>query len=263
MPLVCFVSQKGSPGTTMTALAVAAAWPTSGERLKLLVEADPFGGVLALRYQLGLEPGLLTLAAALRSGTDDDDVWNHAQRLPGGLAAILGPDLPDQANAVLTAVGARLGPYLASLSGVDVIADLGRLATNPQSPEMLSHADLVLMVARPIAEQLQPAAQRLRSLGLASDQVGWVLVGDRPHDRAEVEATFGMPVVGVIADDSRGAAALANGASSGAARRSSLARSAFALAESLAARLEPTVAEPILTEPAMSLVTSRRTADDR
>lgn len=54
MALVCFVSQKGSPGTTTTALAVAAAWLTPDGRRKLFVEADPFGGVLALRYQLGL-----------------------------------------------------------------------------------------------------------------------------------------------------------------------------------------------------------------
>jgi len=259
MSLVCFVSQKGSPGTTTTALAVAAAWPTPGGRQTLLVEADPFGGVLALRYQLGLEPGLLTLAAALRSGIEADDVWDHAQRLPGGLAAIVGPDLPDQANAALTAAGARLGSYLASLSGVDVIADLGRFGIDSQSPEFLTNADLVLMVARPVAEQLQPAAQRLQSLGLAPDKVGWVLVGERPHDRAEVEAAFGIPVAGVIADDARGAAALANGASPGALRRSSLARSAFALAETLAALR----ANGVSTRPDRGDHLARRISKDR
>jgi len=234
MALICFISQKGSPGATTTALAVAAAWPPIEGRRKLFAEADPFGGVLALRYQLGVEPGLLTLAAAVRAGIDSDDVWDHAQTLPGGMPAIIGPDRPDQVSAALTATSQLLGSVLTNMDGVDVIADVGRVSANSPTTELLDEADLVLMVARPEAEQLQPAAQRLLSLGLASDRVGWVLIGDRPHHATEVEATFGVPVAGVLADDRRGAAALARGAAPGTLRRSALARTASALASSIA-----------------------------
>lgn len=234
MALICFISQKGSPGATTTALAVAAAWPPIEGRRKLFAEADPFGGVLALRYQLGVEPGLLTLAAAVRAGIDSDDVWDHAQTLPGGMPAIIGPDRPDQASAALIATSQLLGSVLANMDGVDVIADMGRVAAKSPTTELLDEADLVVMVARPEAEQLQPAAQRLLSLGLPGDRVGWVLIGDRPHHATEVEATFGVPVVGVLADDRRGAAALARGAAPGTLRRSALVRTASALAGSIA-----------------------------
>jgi hypothetical protein len=43
MPLIALASVKSSPGVTMTALALAAAWP--GQR-RLLLEADPCGGDL-------------------------------------------------------------------------------------------------------------------------------------------------------------------------------------------------------------------------
>lgn len=239
MALVCFVSQKGSPGTTLTALAVAAGWPGDGERKRLFVEADPFGGVLALRYQLGHEPGLMTLAAALRGGIGVDDVWAHAQELPGGLAAIIGPDRPDQANAVLAATGDRLGAWLADLDGVDVIADVGRVATNSHASDLLEHADLVLMVARPNVEQLQPAAQRMQTLGIAAEKLRWILIGERPHNRDEVEATFGIAVAGVVADDPRGARALEQGSTPTRLRRTAIVRTATALADDLAQSLYP------------------------
>ena len=57
MSLICLASAKGSPGVTTTALALAAAAPTDGGRRKLLLEADPSGGTLAIRYQLGRQPG--------------------------------------------------------------------------------------------------------------------------------------------------------------------------------------------------------------
>lgn len=249
MALVCFVSQKGSPGTTLTALSVAAAWPGDVERKRLFVEADPFGGVLALRYQLGHEPGLMTLAAALRGGIGVDDVGNHAQELPGGLPAIIGPDRPDQANAVLAATGDRLGAWLADLDGVDVIADVGRVATNSHAGDLLEHADLVLMVARPNVEQLQPAAQRMQTLGLPEDKLGWVLIGERPHHRAEVEATFGIAVAGVIADDPRGAKALEQGSTASRLRRTAIVRTAKALAGDLAQSLHPAIGESDADEP--------------
>ena len=249
MSLVCFVSQKGAPGTTLTALAIAAAWPNDAERKRLFVEADPFGGVLALRYQLGHEPGLMTLAAALRAGIGVDEVWNHAQELPGGLPAIIGPDRPDQANAVLAATGDRLGAWLADLDGLDVIADLGRIATKSHASDLLEHADLVLMVARPNVEQLQPAAQRMQTMGLAADKLGWVLIGDSPHRRDEVEATFGIAVAGVIADDPRGAKALEQGSTSSRLRRTALVRTAKALAGDLAQSLHPKIDERSAGDP--------------
>lgn len=252
MSVICFASQKGSPGTTLTALSVAATWPSQEGRRRVFVEADPFGGVLALRYQLSLEPGLVTLAAAIRGGITSDEIWNHAQSLPGGLVTIVGPDRPDQANSVLAATGRKLGEWFFDLEDTDVIVDVGRIASDSPLLELLASADIVVMVARPTAEQLQPAAQRLVSLGLEPSQVGWALIGERPHGATEVEKAFGINVFGVIADDSRAAHALEQGGTGGQLRRSALARSAGALAETLAQQVQllqvTAVSEPALPD---------------
>lgn len=244
MSLVVIGSQKGSPGATLTALSVAAAWPTHPNRRTLFVEADPDGGVVAVRYRLGREPGLLSLAAAGRHGVNRGDLWSHTQEIPGGLAAIVAPDRPDQATAALTTSGSSLGPWLESLPGVDVIADVGRFSPSSPAQTFAAAADLILMVARPTAEQIQPAAERLKALQLRTRSVGWCLIGSKPHSPEEIEDVHGIPVLGVIADDARGATALETGGHPKRLRRSPLVRSASTLAASLSSWLHPADEEP-------------------
>lgn len=239
MALICFASAKGSPGSTLTALAVAAAWPTSGIRRKLLLEADASGGTLALRYGLGLEPGLVTFAVAARRHLECDALWDHAQTLPGGLPVIVGPDNPDRAASVMTRSAGTIGNRLGEQADLDVIVDLGRLGTEAAAMDLLRAADVTLMVARPTVEQLQPAAHLLRSLPVPDDRLSWVLIGEAPHSADEVREALGYDVAGIIADDPRGAAALEGGAAGSRLRRSALARTATALAETLAKRHHP------------------------
>jgi MinD-like ATPase involved in chromosome partitioning or flagellar assembly len=63
--LVALASNRGSPGCTTTALALATAWPPA-RGAPLLVEADPDGGVLAARIGLGIKPGLIVLCGRAR-----------------------------------------------------------------------------------------------------------------------------------------------------------------------------------------------------
>lgn len=237
MAMICFASQKGAPGTTLSTLAIAAAWPSSAGRRKLVVEADPSGGLLALRYGLGLEPGLVTLAVAVRTGLEDPAMWEHAQELPGGLAAIVGPDGPDRASSVLSTAGPALARWLGAVDNLDVFVDVGRLDPGGTASAFVRAGDLTLMVARPTAEQLQPAAQRMRALSVEQPQFAWLLIGNSPYPAHEVEATFGYDVAGVITDDPKGAHALEHGAPVHRVRRSGLARSAAAIAESLVVNL--------------------------
>jgi MinD-like ATPase involved in chromosome partitioning or flagellar assembly len=237
--LICFASQKGSPGTTATAIAVAAALKVSNGRRKVLVEADATGGTLAIRYGLAVEPGLLTLAAAVRGGLDVDGLWQHAQELPGGLPVVVCPDGSDQVHAAMSASGALLGRYLDELAGVDVICDVGRLAPGSPSLDFVAHASALLMVARPTAEQLQPAARKMISLRPQVRNLGWVLVGRKPYGAAEVEATYDFPVVGLIADDPRSVASIERGGMSKRLRRHPFVRSSTTLADTLAGWLSP------------------------
>jgi hypothetical protein len=237
MSLVCFGSFKGSPGTTLTALATAAAWPTGPNRRKLLLEADADGGVLGTRYQLPTKPGLISLAAAARRGLAPERIWDHAQILPGGLPVVLGPDGPQQASDVLRGSGRDLGRWLAGLGDVDVIADLGRLSVGSAALELALTADCVLAVVRPVAEQLVPASQRMVALAKQGLQVGWILIGDRPYSAHDVQIAFGLPVIHVVEYDPRGAGQFEAGTSPEKLRRSLLVRSVAGLADHLASTI--------------------------
>jgi MinD-like ATPase involved in chromosome partitioning or flagellar assembly len=239
MALICFASQKGSPGATLSALAVAAAWPNLAGRRKLLVEADPDGGVLAVRYRLGREPGLLSLVGAGRQGMSRNGLWTHTQRLPGGLPVVVASDRPEQTTAALTASGSVLGEWLQSLDDVDVIADVGRLGVSSPAIPFATAADLLLMVARPTAAQIQPGAERLDTLSRSTRHVGWCLIGTKPYSAAEIEDVHGIRVVGTLADDPNGAAALEAGTSQHRRVRSPLVRSAVSLAGAMADWLHP------------------------
>ena len=255
MTLTCFASAKGAPGVTLTALGFAAARAAAGTPT-LLLEADPSGGSLAIRYQLGRQPGLITLAAASRHGLNRNEIRAHAQELPGGLAAIVAPERHDRTAAILRADGGRLGRFLADLPDLHIVADCGRLDSETLATGLPSQADLLYLLARPVAEDVQPAAALAATARDQGVPVGWVLIGDRPHDPAEVAEVTGIPVAAVLPDDHRAATAMAEGRAEGRGRRSRLARaiSAFAAetaplgsgeeAEQSPATVEPTAHEP-------------------
>ena len=81
-------SVKGSPGATTLACLVAASW-RSGRRA-VLVELDPGGGDLAIRFGLSPRIGWSALEGAARHGRDSIDVESHLQVLPGGLQVLAG-----------------------------------------------------------------------------------------------------------------------------------------------------------------------------
>jgi len=235
MSLVALCSVHGSPGVTTTALALAGAWPE--ERRYLLVEADPFGGVVAARFRLGDTPGLASLAAVARRGLDSEVLWQHAQQLPGGVPVLVGPPSADHAHAVLRDLAPHLAEWCSDNPGVDVIADCGRFGPGAPNLELVLRAGAALMVTRPTAEQLRPAAYRARSLEATGPAVRLLLIGDIPFGPEEVATTLQLAVAGVMAWDPQAAEVLGGGVGFRDVRRSLLARSAAALAESLVSEL--------------------------
>jgi MinD-like ATPase involved in chromosome partitioning or flagellar assembly len=206
-------------------------WPSEAD--VVLVEADPFGGVLAARAELADTPGLVSLAAEARGGLSTSVVWRHAQALSGGLPVVVGPPSADEATAVLRDVAAVLAHWAASTE-VAVIADCGRVGAIavPQLP-VLAAADGLLVVCRPTADQLRPAAARLRALDDVGVSGRLLLVGDTPYGPGEVESALGVPVAGVVAFDPVAAAALSGDGGSNSVRRSRLVRSVATLANQL------------------------------
>lgn len=236
MPVVAFAKAK-SWGLSTALLAVAGWWPP--ERRLMVAELDPAGGDLAARYGLSVEPGLVSLAAAARRELSEDMVWHHGQRLPGDVAALLGPASAEQAHAALGALAGRFMSVMGT-SGADVLADCGRLGPHSPSEEVVHQAALAVVVARPSAEEIAHLSSRIAALRPVCRRLGVVLVGERPYRPDEVAAAVEAEVIGVLADDPKGAALLAGHTEAPwAFRRSALMRSAREVSAAIQALLTP------------------------
>jgi MinD-like ATPase involved in chromosome partitioning or flagellar assembly len=225
MSVVVVGSFSGAPGATTAALALAASWPEA-----LYVEADPQGGRVAARFGLGRQPGVISFAAARdRSGLAD-----HAQRLPGGLAVVVGSEAPEAAEGLWASSGAALAAALAHTPGT-VVVDVGRIG--PRSPvwtHLAPVASRVVVMVRNDPGDLAVAAASRRFLGDAAGEVGLVLAGSSPYRAEEVAATLGVAVVATLPWDPAAAAAVSAGTAHRNLRRSPWARALRDLAEALA-----------------------------
>lgn len=257
MALVCVTSAHGAPGVTTLALLAAGRWP----RPTAVVEADPSGGVLAVRYGLGRSPGLADLAAGVDTHASVSALWSSAQSLPGGLRVVAAPDSGEITAGILDDVAGPLARWLCRLGDVDVIVDCGRSIPGSPTAALMAAADAVLVVTRTTPDQLYPAAHRVHSLATQADTgtVGVVLVGDGPHGAGEVADHLKVEVLGVVAEDPRTARAFAGGGAGRASRRAPLVRSVNVLVERLAGRLGVTAE----TQDAAHLKANRPRGADR
>jgi cellulose biosynthesis protein BcsQ len=250
MALLALACAKGSPGVSTLALALAGLlpWPT------LLADLDPAGSDLAVRLPAAdgrpLDPdrGLLSLAAAVRRG--GVDVASHLQELSGGLPVLVGMSTPEQGGG-LAPVWSHLAAVLAAQPGT-VVADCGRIGSVPVTLPVLAAADAVVLVARAATDQLAHLRERVRALHEeirrttgSSLTLGVVLVAPERTRQAGPDvqrlldaARLPARVLGVVADDPRGAQIL-HGQARGAAGRTTLVRSVRALLPSVGALLGP------------------------
>jgi hypothetical protein len=223
--LIALGADKGSPGVTTAAITLAAVWP----RRALLAELDPSGGDVALRLRgprgvpLSPETGLISLAVGVRRGATPQQVFEHVQRLDGGLEVVLGLTAGEQA-AGLTGLWSPVAMMLNRVPGVDVIADCGRLYHNSPSTDVIVHASAVVLVTRPSIEAV--AHLRARAVAVLTEvgsrgpnnppPVFVVVVTGARDDKSPQEiqlvlrqARLPVTVIGRIALDSRGAGMLA------------------------------------------------------
>ncbi|AJE83082.1 MULTISPECIES: hypothetical protein [Streptomyces] len=235
MALIALAADKGSPGVTTAAVALAAVWP----RRVLLAETDPAGGDLVYRSAaahggpLNPNTGMLSIAATARRGLVPDQLWDHTQPLSGGLEVLVGLGISEQA-AGLAGLWPTLGRAFASLADsphqpADVIADCGRISGDTPAIELFPQAALLLLVSRTEPEALARVRDRAAALSmklhggprgaasLATPLIGVILIcdtGDAPKTVHQVNdmlmaAQTGARVFGTLADDPAGAAQLA------------------------------------------------------
>ena len=250
MALVVIASDKGSPGVTTTALTLAAVWP----RRALLAELDPSGGDVALRLRgprgapLSPEVGLISLAVGVRRGTQPHQVFEHVQRLDGGLEVVVGLASGEQGGG-LTGLWGPVGQLLDEVPGLDVVADCGRLYAGSPATDVLQHAGAVVLVTRSSIEAVAHLRARVAAVLRGLDRRPGpppvtVVVITSPRDDTSPkqielvlrQAGLPVPVLGRIALDPKGAGLL-SGEWIGRLDRSLLVRSARDVAARLAQRL--------------------------
>lgn len=145
--LIAVCSDKGSPGVTTTALALASRWP----RPAALVEADPYGGDLAIRMRteagnvLPETPTVLTLATAARTSQGHQALSRYGQRINDQVLVIPGYLVAEQAAGV-----GEWDPLAGLLQKAElpVIVDVGRLHTGSPVLSLAAAADVVVVVGR-------------------------------------------------------------------------------------------------------------------
>jgi MinD-like ATPase involved in chromosome partitioning or flagellar assembly len=229
--MIAVGSLRGSPGATTLAVALAAA-RTDSERTALVVEADPDGGVMAARFGLGHRPCLTDLAVRARGAVDPDEIWEYVQLLRSRVPVLVGHPSSDQSHATLRTGAARLAPIFDGLSDHDVIVDVGRLRPGSPAQALVEAAVLVVIVVRSRLEDIDGARPRLAGV----ERGGVVLVGHRPYGADEVAEALGLPVLGIVPHDARGAGAV--GAGPHRSGRLPLLRSVAALADVVGAHLD-------------------------
>ncbi|HEV2376251.1 MAG TPA: hypothetical protein VGS19_29285, partial [Streptosporangiaceae bacterium] len=202
MTLIAVAADKGAPGVSTTCVALAAVWP----RPVLLAECDPAGGDLVYRFpsaagpQLDPQRGLLSLAVAARRGLGSEQVWQHTQKLRGGLDVLVGVVTPEQ-GVGLESLWGPMGAAMAGLPQADVIADCGRIGVDGPHFDLLAHASMVLLVTRARLEEVVRLRERVTTLGTAlarRDRTPWIGAAVvAPHREfhsavAEVSAALGQ-----------------------------------------------------------------------
>jgi MinD-like ATPase involved in chromosome partitioning or flagellar assembly len=230
MTVIALGAVKGAPGVSTTTLALASAWPAS--RDVVVAEADPDGGVLAIRWHLQPEPGMVTLATAIRSGRGALPAHTHV--IGAGVRALVAPPAAEQVRAALSVAGDALALAFAR-GDEDVLADCGRLTTTSPAIAICQHADMTLLMLRPRIDEVVVARHRVAALRQVGVDPSLLLVRDGPYQRDEVATAVEAPVIGEIPFDRRAAQALDDHSGRAPSGRSPLLRSARHLAEALIA----------------------------
>ena len=204
MSVVAVASVRSCGVTTLTA-GLAMVWP--GGRQRLVVEADPAGGMIGAASGLPSEPGLVSLAAAARRHDEPTVAFEHCQTLPGGTPILCGPPTPELARSALTMLSGLLG-RLGELDA-DVFVDCGRLELEAWSAVLFERADLGVLAVRPRLADLHALGAFLQGRNNALTRATLVLIGPGPYPPAEVGDALGLDVAGHLPWDPDAAQAMA------------------------------------------------------
>jgi MinD-like ATPase involved in chromosome partitioning or flagellar assembly len=230
--IVTFVSVGGSPGVTSWSLLIAAAWPSDTGRERVVFEADLDGGVLGARYGLGVDPGVVSLIAALRRD-DEIPVAEHGRAAGGGVWLVPGPESAEQARVVWTGTADGAAARLAADERLWLV-DGGRLHVGSSTLPFIARSAITLVLCRSHPEDLVQVPARVAALRRDAP-VGVLVVGKAAYGTDELGEFFGTPVVWTVAASNDLTAIAGAVLVPGRARRTWLWRSALEVAAGVAA----------------------------
>lgn len=198
--LIALCGDKGSPGVTTTAVALASALPGPA----IVVEADPLGGDLALRLRPGGSalpetPTVLSVVTAARANRDRGLVSAHAHQLNSSTHVVPGAVLAEQMAKVAD------WPHLADALGrcsTPVFVDVGYLHSLSPLMHVAARADIVIVVGRPdltsvvrVRDRLARLAPELARARGAAPRLLPILITTPRHADADV-----ADLAGILAD---------------------------------------------------------------
>ena len=237
---VVFSSVSGSPGTTSWAMLSAAAWPADYGVERVVLEAARDGGVLGARYQLGVEPGVSTLAAVVRRHVPGDPlpVAEFARQVGPGLWVVPQPESAEAAATIWSSVSA-VASAIAGDPRVWVV-DAGRLGPGGFGMAFAAQSSLAVVVSGVGEESLVQLPARVQSLQRAGALVAVLVVGKLRHSVQELGAFAGTGLVWSVAAERDLPAWVAAVLSGGRARRGWVWRQAVEVAAEIAERVMAT-----------------------
>lgn len=230
--LITLSSVRGAPGVTSWAALLGAAWPPETGQERVLLEADCAGGVLGARYQLGVEPGALTLIASARRNDGVPPPDHYARQLDQGFWVVPGPEVAEQAVPAWTSGAADLAAKLAADDRLWV-ADVGRLGPGSPLRPLADHAVLNLVVSGPATEDIVQLPARVESLA-DRGPTGIVIVGRPPYEFDELRRFLGVSALWIVPADDALPQMVLKVIEGGRARRSALWRAAIDVAADIA-----------------------------
>lgn len=201
MALVVTTTTGGLMDLATVSLHIASLWP----RPITVVEADPDGGRLAARHDWDVRPGLVDLATAVRSRSDNAPrLAPLLRRHSDEVSVIVAPPAAEPIMASLPVL-AQHRARLDEIVGTDVMVVVGRVRPDSPANDLVRVADLRLLVSRTDLEDvvaLVHRADHLRTIGT------WrVLTAGGRYDSAEVARTVEWPVVADLLPDNPKASA--------------------------------------------------------
>lgn len=174
----------------------------------VVVEANVWGGDLAVRCGVPYAPGLVDVAATARQ-SQPGSLLGAVAELPFGARAVVAPAGRAACREAVRILASGSGRRVLAGGPGDrgtVLLDLGRIGGDVD--ELLDVADEVLLVTRAGPEALTHVSAHCKSTGDSTRQLVLVVIGPSPYPVREITEALGIERVVVLPRDVKTAAAM-------------------------------------------------------